>query len=128
MTESWVYIALVVWLVSIVLAMEIGLRKHKNSKLLKTSNVLFAGTFVAGFLMFIPLYENMFTTGTILEKIWKTITISFHNTIRLFIVDCDFEGIMDAAEGLEPVSEAVFTCLAAGLYICAPILTFRFIN
>lgn len=84
------------------------------------------GVFVSGFCIFFPIYWGQFDGDYV--RIIKAILLSIHNTIRLFIVDCDFEIIFG---GTEPITNAFVKSLyhgtAAVTFVSAPIMTFTFV-
>lgn len=100
----------------------------KNGRGLKKSspvNCLIIGVFLSSVMLFVPIYARMFNGD---EGGWiKTILLSIHNSIRLFIVDGEFNIIDDNITGnLGPIWMP-YSVLAAVLFVFAPILTFSVI-
>ncbi len=82
----------------------------------------------AGFSMFLPVYADYFKeTGSIITQIIKTFFLSIHNTIRLFVIDSDFEMIKESTLTLAPFLKNAYPILSAVIFIIAPILTFGFV-
>lgn len=82
---------------------------------------------LAGFTMFLPIYTDFFEgTEVGILKVFKVIVLSLHNTIRLFVVDSDFEGIREVASTLDPFLKEAYPILSATLFISSPVLTFSF--
>ena len=92
---------------------------------LEPLRILLFGVVAAAVVLFVPLYNtNLKETGC---GPLETFLISIHNTIRLFVVDGEFDFVYQNI-GTE-VSEAVFawyTGVLAGLFVLAPLLTFGF--
>ncbi|MBQ7339811.1 MAG: hypothetical protein IJW43_03020 [Clostridia bacterium] len=91
-------------------------------------NYLMAGVFLAGLIIFIPVYFDFFEeTASPVFRIVKTALLSIHNTIRLFIIDSDFEMIRESTANLEGFIYHAYPVYTALIYVTAPILTFGFI-
>ena len=58
---------------------------------IKSSIVFLIGTAVSICILFIPIYYDYFN-----KNIINTIFISIHNTIRVFVVDADFEFVKES--------------------------------
>ncbi len=101
--------------------------KGKNSKSVSAINVLLAGCMSAGVVMFLPIYNEMFASEHVVSRVFKTILVSAHHVIRMFIVDCDFEFIKNAVPGTDETLYAVYTCVLSLLFVVSPILTFGFL-
>lgn len=80
------------------------------------------GTFVAATTLFIPIYAQQFINDT--GQAIKTFLISIHNTMRLFVLDGEFDIIKDFAGNLSEKMSIAFSMYAALLYVLAPLLTF----
>ena len=100
---------------------------YKSHRLLTPYRILFGGTFLSAFFMFLPICLEQFARLTPFSRHFGAILISVHNTIRLFAIDNDFavilEGLASEAEWLS----VAYAVLGAILYILAPMLTFSFI-
>ena len=88
----------------------------------KSLNMLIVSVFVSATALFIPIYSRIFQ-GDSLSWI-KTILISMHNAIRLFIVDGEFDIINDNITGTVIGIATPYSILAAVVFILAPVLTF----
>lgn len=88
---------------------------------------------VAAALLFFPIYYAdpvYFASDVWLIRLLKSLLLSAHNTIRLFILDGDFEIIHEALGDGARVSgtlNAIYTLYAAIVYIVAPVLTAGFV-
>ncbi len=96
-------------------------KKSRNKKLITPIFILAAGAFVSGMLLFVPIYHDMFAGDWI-----KTTLLSIHNAIRLFVIDCDFEPVRDAADTMPAAVGAAYALLGALLYVFAPLMSFGF--
>ncbi len=103
--------------------------KRKNQiPFIKPFNLMIVFIALSSFCMFLPIYSDFFVdTGTLTLQHFKTIILSIHNTIRLFVVDSDFEMINEAVSSLPVFLKNAYPILASLLFIVAPILTFGFI-
>ena len=83
--------------------------------------------FQSALILFLPIYYQLFSNDSSASRIAKTILISFHNSIRLFVVDGEYDIIQNYIAGffgsrLEPLA-IWYGILAGALYIISPILT-----
>ena len=111
-------------------AAAVGQSKHSSSsRILTPHRTMCAGLFLSAVLFFFPLYWDSFALQTgFLARLFKTVLISAHHTIRLFVIDSDFEWIREISEGVaSPFLGGAFSCFAALLFILAPVMTFGFI-
>lgn len=125
--KTGLLISIALWVTTIIISFIIGRMKYKSKRLLTTTNVLFVGTFLSAAILFIPIYLNEFASDGRLSQLVKTLLLSLHHAIRLFVVGSDFNIISVAAEELDSVFSTVFSTYASVIFIVAPILTFDFI-
>lgn len=99
--------------------------RHKKNYVLKPVNFLMIGVFFACTVMFLPVYSKFFGQGAMTAR---SVLLSVHNSIRLFVVDADYEMIAayTAAE-LAGTYKIAFETFFAVLYCLAPMLTFGFV-
>ena len=125
--KIYLVISVTVLVISALLALLLSRIKKKSGWILTPFNTLTFGTLLACFLLFVPLYFAYFSEpgGNIIE----ILLMSVHNTIRLFVVDTDFDFVRDSVVSNEtdPVTAKVFSTYAAILFILAPLLTYGFI-
>lgn len=98
--------------------------KNNGEKIHKKINyfyIFFLVVFLADVSIFIPIYDIIFT-GDMLKAV-KVLLLSVHNTIRLFIVDGEFNIILDYLPENEFISTA-YSMLSAVLFVVSPLLTF----
>ena len=116
---------------SLVIAVVVAIRQSRHyvtSRVLTPHRTLFAGVFASAAFFFFPLYWDAFAEKTdFISHLFKSLLISVHHTIRLFIIDTDFEWIKELSVELPPIHGAAFSSFAALLFILAPFMTFGFI-
>ena len=85
-------------------------------------------TFFAAISVFVPIYFEDFSTETHLSfRVLKTILLSVHNSIRLFVVDGEYDIIRDFVYDNSSIYAQSYSVLAAIIYVLAPVLTFGFV-
>ncbi|MBO5652602.1 MAG: hypothetical protein J6S44_00125 [Clostridia bacterium] len=100
-------------------------RHYVSSRILTPYRTVFAGVFVSATLFFFPLYWASFAEkADLVTRFFKTLLISVHHTIRLFIIDTDFDWIRELSMELPTLQSTVFSSFAALLFILAPFMTF----
>lgn len=117
------FAAIIVFVVFLTIMSIKNVKKTKNN-MIKPVNYLMIGTFLACFLLFIPVYEDFFGSQTVSVK---TLILSIHNSIRLFVVDADFEAIKEFVSTLASPYGAIYELFFSILYVLAPMLTFGFV-
>ena len=80
--------------------------------------------FAAIAVLFMPIYGRTFDAEPIVMRIFKTILISTHQAIRLFVVDSDFEIIENISGTIDARLYEFYSSYAALLYVIAPIMSF----
>ena len=111
-----IFVAFAVW------ALVLTKIPYKSGRVLKPFYLLFAGVLLSALAMFLPIYGQIFAEGTI--KPLEVITMSLHNTFRLFIMDGEFSIVTDNMVGLGGLVADVYAGFFSVLYVLAPILTF----
>lgn len=102
--------------------------KKRNLRAFNPINFLIVGVFLAGLFIFIPVYYDFFAeTESSITRVIKTFLLSVHNTIRLFIIDSDFEMIRESTSNLTGFIYHVYPVYTALIFVTAPLLTFGFI-
>ncbi len=104
-------------------------RKHP---LLSPWRLFMIGVFVSAFFLLWPVIYNDVTLigegASDAAKVFKAILITFHNVIKLFVVDSDFSMITSATSQLVCFElRNVFALYAGAFYIGAPIITAGFL-
>lgn len=84
--------------------------------------LFFSGFIVSSILIFWPVYEMIFREDSM--GMLKTLLLSVHNTIRLFVVDGEFSFITDHISKDIGWIYTPYTFFAICLFVIAPFLTF----
>lgn len=115
-------LATVIFLLAFIFAVGVRKTRYKRGRIRTSFNLIFGGVTIASVVMFLPIYANIFAS----DKFggWKTILLSIHNTIRLFIVDGEFSFVTDNIKTVPDSIADVYTMFAALLFVVAPVLTF----
>ncbi len=97
--------------------------KYKRGRFWDPLHILFAGVVVATIILFCPIFVSF------CEKSgydgWETIPLTFHNMIKLFVVDADLNDIYDVVD--KDVIGRLYRIVFSVLGIIAPVLTFGFV-
>ena len=93
----------------------------------KSINIILCAVFVSNTLIFFPMYYEMFKNDIGFPHLFKTVFVSMHHAIRLFIVDSDFEMVREMVPSSDLYLYYVYTCYAAILFLISPMMTFGFI-
>ena len=107
---------------------------RKISFLTTFHKCLFA-LFCSGVILFLPFYWDYFTDDFTVVRVVKVILMSIHNTVRLFILDGDFEPIRTVVEksvaigdkGWLTAVQCGYGLYATILYVLAPLMTAGFV-
>ena len=82
-----------------------------------------AGVFLAVFLVFLPIYCYAYPFGDE-HPGFRVVLLTLHNTMRVFILDGEFDIVRDAVADLPERIRMWYSLYAAVLYVLAPLLTF----
>ncbi|MGN0812249.1 MAG: hypothetical protein ACI4MQ_01910 [Candidatus Coproplasma sp.] len=101
----------------------------RKTFILTSFQVFLVGFFLSAVVMFFPVYYHYYFDGDaeVLRGI-KSVLLSIHNTMRLFILDGDFEIIQTSVNSatVSAALEKAFSLYAAMLFVIAPVLTAGF--
>ena len=86
---------------------------------------MFFGTFLAAVVMFVPIYRVYFYGDR--ASSFQVLLISIHNTLRLFVLDGEFDIIHDFAYNQTGWLRTAYPVLASILYVTSPLMTFGFV-
>ncbi len=125
--KACLIVSIAIWTVLFLVFIKRVCSRYKSGRVLTPSRIMFAGTFVSATVLFAPIYYAKFISDTAVIRAVKTFLISVHHTIKLFVVDSEFEFISESVAGLNRVDAAVFSTFAAILFVSAPLLTYNFI-
>ncbi|MBO5767649.1 MAG: hypothetical protein J6R49_03890 [Clostridia bacterium] len=98
-------------------------KKERADRVFSPFQVFTGGVFIAVMLVFLPVfYYNYDLFGD--YSYIRPIFIALHNTIRVFILDGDFDTVANQITDINEVVRLCFSFHSALLYVVAPILTF----
>lgn len=120
MTETCFYLSLILLLEGCLGVFCLSRLPYRSGQPLSASNCLPVAVALASGVLFYPIYMGQ-ELGVL-----KSLLLSIHTVMRLFVLDGDFLIIQEF--NVEPAYLAgAFSCLAAVLYVLAPMMTFHFI-
>lgn len=115
-------LSLAVLVSAITISISLAKRRYRSDRVWNSFNVLFGGIFVSSTIIFFPIYGGIFAEHAVGAV--KVFLLSLHNTLRLFIVDADFEIILEHTDTIQGGLSMAYSTLAAVLFVLAPALTF----
>ncbi|MBQ7121416.1 MAG: hypothetical protein IJO03_04045 [Clostridia bacterium] len=96
----------------------------KENRRISPFNVFIAGVFMAVFFVFVPIYFKDYSgEGSPVIPV----LLSFHNSMRVFILDGEFDIVRNAVADCCKELKFWFSIWSAGLYVLAPVLTAGFV-
>lgn len=117
-------VAIILLGLSLIFAIAINFTRKKRIGIIKRSHCLIVGVFVSSAILFMPMYVNYFGDQSIGLR---TVLLSVHNAIRLFVVDADFELVSSFVSVSEATIASAYEITLAILYVLAPCLTATFL-
>lgn len=96
--------------------------KRRSERMSNSLNVLISGVFLSSLTIFIPAYYQVFAQEGM--SVVKTILLSIYSSLRLFLLDGDFDVIISHVQESQISFSSAYTTLTAVLCIVAPFLTF----
>ena len=117
----------------IVYACNLNSRKNfstRRSYILTPFQLFLIGFFISVAILFFPIYYcDYFGDELIFVKLIKSVLMSIHNTMRLFILDGDFEIIESSINStvLGVGLEKAYSIYVAIIFVIAPVLTAGFV-
>ncbi len=102
---------------------------YKRKKLygfLNGIQLFIIGLFFAASLFYAPYYLEMFVSEQLVERVGKTLLMSIHHAISIFVVALNYEDVYLYASDYGVIG-TVYACYGAFLFVVAPLTTFGFI-
>lgn len=94
---------------------------------IKPFQIFLIGFFITATVLFYPIYyTDFFVADHGFVKVLKSILLSIHNVLRLFVLDGEFDNVRDLLSDSARVSTcigSIYSIYAALIYITAPALT-----
>ena len=103
------------------LAFMCSLKPYRQRNFFKAFYVFAAGVFISSTIAFIPLYLPLYETNY--APPIMTFLSSIHNSIRLFIVDCDMSFILEQTASMPAFWENAYLFFFGVVFIVSPLLT-----
>jgi len=102
-----------------------GFNTQKGHRAINGLTIMTVCFFCSAVSIFIPIYKHIFWGDR--AAIVKTLLLSIHNAIRLFIVDGEFTIVQDYVNYDNSYLSTIYSVVAAILFVVAPVLTFGFV-
>lgn len=116
-------ISLVTGLIFLLRALHVYRNGRRAKRVLSAIQVYTIGVFASVVLVFIPIYYTSYDFGDA-YNFFRPLLIAVHNSLRIFILDGDFDIIVKSLSGQNIILRVCFSLYSAFLYVIAPILTF----
>ncbi len=95
----------------------------REKRILSSVHVYTIGVFASVFCLFIPVYYTSYPFGDAYSFV-RPILLAIHTSFRIFILDGDFDIVVDALLDQSTWLRVCWSFYAAMLYVAAPVLTF----
>lgn len=115
-------ICILLFVIGFVVVCKTLISQKKN---IKAFNWIIAAVFLSAGVAFYPIYFSLFDGDQF--DVFKSVLLSLHNAIRLFVVDADYTFIIDNVTTLSSAIKPIYTVHMAILFLLSPIFTFGFI-
>ena len=135
-------VALILSVLSMAISLALAIKAHKSELSregrpnrgyinLTSFQIFLIGFSVGTALLFIPIYYSDYFAGEDeFARIFKSLFLSVHNTMRVFILDGDFDIIENAVTDPERVNYflgAIYSVYSAIIFVAAPVMTASFV-
>lgn len=117
--------AAVFLIVSVIGAIIFGKNNRIKKSGIDSTKIVFVGVVLSAVTLFIPIYITNFQHTDC--SLFEVILASIHNMIRLFVVDGEFNFIIENIDGCSTVIYKCYSIFFSFLFVAAPLLTFGFI-
>lgn len=110
------------------LALAVGTHRapYRSGRLMTPIRWVLAGAFLSAALLFLPIHLEQ--TGGGFTGWVSGLLLSAHSTMRLFVLDGEFDGMLAFASGLSaPWAGTGYLLLGTVIFVLAPALTFGFV-
>ena len=112
---------------SLVLCLVIAFKQRRKPHSFFTPyRLAMMGIFVGACLFFVPYYVSFFREEPVTELCTKTVLMSAHHAIRLFVVGAEYAEIYEYAMTKGAIG-AAYSLYASFLFVASPLMTFGFI-
>lgn len=125
-TEICFCLALGVMAAALVLAGAAHSSPYRSGRLMTPIRWVLAGVFLSAALLFLPIHLEQ--TGGAVTGWVSGLLLSVHSTMRLFVLDGEFDGMLAFAAGQPaPWVGTGYILLGTAIFVLAPALTFGFV-
>ncbi len=120
-------LAITVFVGAILLGLLITKRSTKNKTYIKPFWIFAIGVFISAVIIYYPTYYLNYFSGNdgSFEIVVKSLALSIHNAMRLFVLDGEFDALRDTVlyvNGGKALS-TIYSLYGATLYVVAPVMT-----
>ena len=126
LTEYLFYIAIAILILGFIVSFRLYHASYQPGGFLSPVKCILASVFLSAVLLFLPIHLQQFSGSG--SGILKSILLSIHSTMRLFVLDGEFDGVAAFTSGIaNPGIQTAYSLVAAVLFVVAPALTFGFV-
>lgn len=116
------YVALAITVIFTVWSVSVAKHRKEFNKNVDVIILFAVGAFLSATIVFIPIYNQVIPGDS--SSVIKTLLIAVHNAIRLFVVDADYQFIIDNVNSVQRVITPWYTLYVCLLYVACPVCTF----
>lgn len=117
------FVSILIGVLFLLHAVSLYRKGGRARRVLSSVHVCTIGIFLSVLLLFIPIYYTDYDFGDT-KKYIRPFLLALHNSIRIFLIDGDFDIIVESVKDQAEPLRICFSGYAALLYVFAPILTF----
>ena len=115
--------SLVINIFSLYYAIKLYYSETRAKRILSSLQIYTIGLFLSVVAIFIPIYYTEYPFGDEYTYI-RPLLISIHNSLRIFILDGDFDIIKNSLNEQPELLRILYSLYSAILYVVAPVMTF----
>ncbi len=116
-------ISVIICLAFFICSLYFYINGKRNKRVLSSIQIFTIGVFLSVLLIFIPIYYIGYDFGDPYDYI-RPLFLAIHTSLRIFILDGDFEIIINSIRDQTVVLRVLISFYSAFLYVVAPVLTF----
>lgn len=120
----FLFVSIIIVFCAAVIAVIIYKSKKQNRRIFSPLRIVTLGTFLAGVIMFIPVYYSDASQTEIGSSGIHPLLLSIQNTFRIFFLNDDIGTVSTALVRAGRDSFKAYVVYASFIYVLAPILTF----
>lgn len=116
-------VSLLINVFSLYYAIKLYYSETRAKRILSSIQIYTIGLFLSVVAIFIPIYYMAYSFGDKYAYL-RPLLISIHNSLRIFILDVDFDIIKNSLNGQPELLRILYSFYSAILYVVAPVMTF----